>query len=395
QELIQPRTLLLAALLHDAGKAYPDRPHSEVGAEVCAAVCARLGWSEEDASMVEFLTRNHLLMAETSRLRDLSLEETIREFVAVVDDVEKLNRLYLLTYADTRAVGEGVWTQVNGRFLRDLWRRASALLTEEEAPDYDDATMLRTRRRLLRELSLENIPEAEVSEHVLAMPPDYLLNQSLQEMVLHIGYVRRVREGAPVIDFRDERDATYSEITVVAFDDPTPGLLAKITGALYACDLNVHSAQVLTRTTERDRIALDTLWVDYRGRQLSPGKRREVAGAIDSLLTGAQNVTELLAARKKRAAGGEDLRVRSVTNDLSETLTVVEVVGTDTGGALYRCCAAISSLGWDIRSARVSSWQGEVRDSFYIVGARGMQESDVSNALKLALEEVPVHAANK
>ncbi len=67
-------------------------------------------------------------MAETSRLRDLALEETTREFVRQVPDMDALNMLYLLTYADTTAVGEGVWTEVKGRFLSELYGRAEALL---------------------------------------------------------------------------------------------------------------------------------------------------------------------------------------------------------------------------------------------------------------------------
>src|SRR5205823_11909197 len=104
--------------------------------------------------------------------------------------------------------------------------------------------------------------------------------QSLKQIALHMGFVRRVREGQPVVDFHGERDATYTELTVCAYDDPQPGLLAKIAGVLAAAEVNVHGAQVVTRSTARDRIALDTLLVDFRGRQLSPGKRKEIAGNL-------------------------------------------------------------------------------------------------------------------
>src|SRR5205085_11425218 len=108
----------------------------------------------------------------------------------------------------------------------------------------------------------------------------------------------------PVGQFHGERDATYPELTVCSYDDPKPGLLAKIAGVLAASDVNVHGAQVMTRTSSIDQIALDTLLVDYRGRQLSPGKRREVASNLVAVLTGAQSVEEILKKRRATALTG-------------------------------------------------------------------------------------------
>ncbi len=377
-ELPRPEILALAALLHDCGKRVPGRPHSEVGEEIAQAVCRRLGWTQEAADTVAFLVRHHLLMAETSRLRDLSLDETIRNFTRVVDDPDRLTMLYLLTYADTRAVGEGVWTPVKGRFLRDLWQRALAALADSDALGYDDAGLARARRRLLKDLSPQNLPEAEIAAHVQAMPPEYLLNQSANQIALHVGFVRSVRAGQPVVDFHDDPNAAYTELTVAAYDDPQPGLLAKITGALYALDVEVYSAQVVTRVEGDERIALDTLWVDFRGRPLTSGKRREISADLIAVLKGERTVAVLL---QRRRAGGRGsrregeradppLRVLAVHHEVSETLTLVETSGGEAKAMLYRVSVALARLGWDIHSARVSIWQGAARANFYVTGAR-------------------------
>lgn len=389
EELPNPEQLILAALLHDSGKAFHDRPHSVISEEIVEVVCKRLGWSESAAANVRFLCLQHLLMAETSRMRDLNLDETIRDFTSVVDDMDRLNMLYLLTYADTRAVGAGVWTQVKGRFLRDLWRRSAAVLSDEEPVGYDEAMLARARRRLLKDLSLDNLPESEVAEHIQTMPPQYLLNQSQKEIALHIGFIRKLREGHPVIDFMDEPDATYTEMTVCTYDEPRPGLLAKIAGVLYAADVNIHSAQVVTRIHGDEHIALDTLWIDYHGRQLAPGKRREVSLSLQEVLSGAHTVAEILAKRKTRTHRSRGpsyvpympLAVRSVRNDLSDTFSVVEAIGPDVPGTFYKVADALSRLGWDIASARVSAWHGEARCSFYILGARGLREVEAREML--------------
>src|SRR5256885_14833220 len=99
----------------------------------------------------------------------------------------------------------------------------------------------------MRELSVSNLPPEEVAEHVDRMPAKYILNTSLAEIALHIDFVRRARRGETVVDFHDEREATFTEVIVCTRDDPRPGLLSKIAGSLYAADLDVHSAQVVTR----------------------------------------------------------------------------------------------------------------------------------------------------
>lgn len=397
-ELAHPEQLYLAALLHDAGKAHHGRPHSEIGAELADAVCRRLHWEEMARANVVFLVRHHQLMDEVSRLRDLNLDETIRDFTSVVDDVDRLNMLYLLTYADTSAVGAGVWTQVKARFLRDLYRRAERALEAEDGEGYDDADLTRTRRRLLKELTAENLPREEVAAHVAGMPAPYILNTSLAEMTLHIGYVRRARQGQPVVDFVSDRESTFTEVTVCSLDDPQPGLLSKIAGVLYAGDLNVHSAQVFTRhapapegaphdAPERvtESIAIDTLYVDFRGRQLTPAKRKEIATNLTAVLLGQTTVEALLEKKRKPAGVGGQVDHLTLRNDLTEKYSIVEVTSADAQAALYRVSGALSSLGWHIVSAKVSQFRGKSVASFYVVGARKLGEARALAELRRVL----------
>jgi [protein-PII] uridylyltransferase len=393
-ELPHPEQLILAALLHDSGKAIPDKPHSETGVDIVHAVCRRLGWEPDATENVAFLVRHHLLMSETSRLLDITRDETVQSFTQIVDDPDRLNMLYLLTYADTRAVGAGVWTPVKGKFLRDLWRRSAAVLHDEEGFGMDADMIARARRRLQKDLTLKNLPEAEVTEHIEAMPPLSLLNQSLAQMALQMEFVRRVRGGEIVVDFHDERDGSYTELTVCAPDDPQPGLLAKIAGALYAADLNVHAAQVLTRIST-DRIALDTLYVDFRGRLLTPGKRKETTMNLLAVLGNQISVTELIQKQRHAKLGASrnspknefspTAGVTSIRNDLADDLSVIEMQSSDVQGILYRGAAALCEIGWDIASARISSFRKEARATFYVAGARHLTERDAKQQLEHAL----------
>lgn len=382
-ELTAPEQLYLAALLHDAGKAADDRPHWLSGQEMAENACRVLGWSDEATANVAFLVRHHLLMAETSRLRDLGLEETIREFTAVVDDPERLRMLYLLTYADTRAVGQGLWTQIKARYLSDLYRKAERVLAVGVEETLDDAALMRTRKRLAKELAVENLPAEEVAAHLEGLPAQYVLNTSMEEIALHIGFVREARKGKPAVSFHDDRFATFTEVTVCTLDDPRPGLLAKIAGVLYAADLNVHSAQVFTRIDANERIAIDTLCVDFRGKQLTPGKRSEIAANLGAVLTGQATVEAILEKRKKHGAlDGPVLRV-SLRSDASPRYTMIEVASQEPKSTLYRVSRALSALGWDIHSARLSMFRGQSMATFYVSGVEETDRAALSALKKL------------
>ena len=386
-ELAFPEVLYLAGLLHDVGKQWPGL-HAETGADAAAHIAERLGWDGERVSKLTWLVRSHLLMAETSRLRDLSLDETIREFTRGVPDVDALNMLYLLTYADTQAVGEGVWTDVKGKFLAELYHRAEALLSTSTAQEGAIPTTLaapslaRQRERIRRGLAQHDLPADLVHEHTRSLPAQYLLNTPLEEMYLHIAMIGRLRETfQPIIDFRTEYGDDYTELTLCAYDDPRPGLLAKITGVLYAHDVNVHVAQVFTRASSV-RIALDTLWVDFRGKPLSPGKRGEVQESLRRVLLGEVGIGALLQQQKKPL---KEQTIYSATLDdtTSDRFSLLEVSAPDERGVLYRLTRAISALGWNIHAARLSVWGSRARDAFYVTSPDGhkLPAADVQRLL--------------
>lgn len=386
QETPHREVLYLAALVHDAGKANPMKDHAEAGAELAREVGKRFYLSEDAIADLVFLVRHHLLMAETSRLRDLNLDETIRDFVHVVDTVERLNMLYILTYADTHAVGSGQWTEVKAAFLRELHRKAERFLMASEAVEHAPPDIGRFRRRLAKELSLENLPEDLVARHLNQMPATYLLNTPQEQIGLHIRMVQEAIKGVPQLAFQTPPDASVTELTVCAIDDPEPGLLAKIAGVLYAGQVAVHAANVFTRSGEI-KIALDTLWVDYRSRPIPPAKRAEIEENMKAVLTGEVSVAELLRQRRRVDQTRPELVSLVIHHDLSEQFTVIEVRTTEHIGMLYWVCRALSQLGWNIHSAKLSTWAGKAVGVFYITDSEGNKIRADAQRLKDTLAE--------
>ena len=107
----RPDLLLLCALIHDIGKGR-NRDHSELGAELAAAICARLGMPARDAERAVTVVRHHLLFAKTASSRDAGTTRTAEELVARLGTADRVifELLVTLTEADGRATGPGVWT---------------------------------------------------------------------------------------------------------------------------------------------------------------------------------------------------------------------------------------------------------------------------------------------
>jgi [protein-PII] uridylyltransferase len=390
--LDSPLPLYLAALLHDIGKQWPTlrdgtrAPPRSPRAERIPEIGARLGWPPEVTETTRFLVRWHLLLAETSRLRDLGQTETIRETARAVGDGERLRMLYVLTYADTSAVGPGVFTDMNARLLEELFLRTEAqqARASEVSPPPDagmrDDNLDSVRERLRRRLAQQRVtptgaadPEA-IREHIEAMPSAYLLNTPLETMALHLAMVERLYAGESVVlDMRAVApDAGQTVITVVTRDDPAPGLLAKLTGALLACDVNLHTAQVFTREQPRGAgIVIDTLVVDFKGRSLGVDKRNAVDEAIRLVLRGEKTVADLLAQRRRPLPSPQPFRSLRVEATSSGEYTVVDAEAPDEPGVVYRVASLLTGQGWNIHAARVSAWSGNARAAFYITDASG------------------------
>lgn len=421
--LDSPLPLYLAALLHDTGKQWPadkagnPKPHEVTGAERIPEIGERLGCAPEVTATVEFLVRHHLLLAQTSRLRDLGQPATIREVARIVGDVESLRMLYLLTYADTKAVGPGVLTDMNARLLQELFARTEGFLLHgaegDEAAEAEAERLNSVRARLQRQLRREPAvketaaPE-DIRAHIEAMPAAYLLNTPLEKMAQHLNMVARLRAGEPeVIETHTVADANTTEITVVTHDDPEPGLLAKLTGALLACDVDLYSIQVFTRSAlsadkagggqsenndegEDERpIAIDTLWVTFHDRPLSREKRTSVEETIRIVLSGAATVSELLEKRRKPFSPRQPVTRLNIDDTASTEYTLLEVDAPDAPGLVYRFAALIGGIGWNIHAARCTVWGGHVRCAFYLTDAAGnaLPSPEVAARLEEAFAE--------
>ena len=123
------RALLYVALfLHDIAKGRVE-DHSIAGARIARRFCPRLGLSPAETDTVAWLVEQHLVMSTIAQSRDLSDRKTIENFAGVVQSLERMKLLLILTTADIRAVGPGVWNSWKAQLLRTLYYETEPVLT--------------------------------------------------------------------------------------------------------------------------------------------------------------------------------------------------------------------------------------------------------------------------
>ena len=105
--------LYVALFLHDIAKGRIE-DHSIAGARIARRFCPRLGFSAAETELVAWLVEVHLVMSTVAQSRDLSDRKTIENFAAVVQSLERMKLLTILTTADIRAVGPGRVERLEG-----------------------------------------------------------------------------------------------------------------------------------------------------------------------------------------------------------------------------------------------------------------------------------------
>ena len=364
------RALYVALFLHDIAKGRPE-DHSVAGCGIARKLGPRFGLDPAETDTAAWLVQHHLLMSTVAQHRDLSDPATIRKFADVVQTLERLKLLLVLTIADIKAVGPGVWTGWKGELLRTLYNETKVLLSGGHT-ELARTDRVRLEQMRLREL-LPGWSEAEFEAYAARHGPAYWLKVEPARQVQHAHLIRRAAaEGlgvATTVETDQFRGVT--ELTVLSPDHPR--LLAIITGACAAAGGNIVDAQIFTTT---DGQALDTIFISRAFDMDQDEMRRaeRIASAIERALKGEVKVADLVSAKRRPRERGRTFQVApevTVDNSLSTRHTVVEVSGLDRPGLLYDLTTALGRLNLNIASAHVATFGEKAVDVFYVTDLTG------------------------
>ena len=364
--------LLLGILLHDVGKSRRGE-HVRCGIEMTEQVATRLGLPEADRRFLLFLVEHHQDMVITSQRRDLDDYKMIADFAAMLANEEWLNALYLLSYADLRAVAEDAWSEWHGALLLELYYK-----TREQLESGIKTLEERQRARQMRDEHLRDIealwPPPKVmafEKHVDQLPAGYLVAYERDEIERHLNLTEQVTATEVVADYVEHADRT--ELVVCSRDQHQ--LLAKICGVLAVNDINILRAGVNTR---EDGMVIDIFQVtDVDGSAVLPEhKRQRVTLQLRAVVSGERLVADLFDNYSTHwNRRGTEVVIRQPVvefeNQVSDRYTVVDVEVNDDVGLLHKITSLLGEMDLDIHTAIINTVAGRARDAFYVSDQQG------------------------
>ncbi len=387
--------LYLATFLHDIAKGR-EQDHSLAGAEVARKLGRRLGLGEAEIETLAWLVEHHLAMSTTAQSRDLSDPRTIETFAKLVQTLERLRLLLVLTVSDIRAVGPGVWNGWKGQLLRTLYWETEIVLAGGHSAVDRRQRVASAQDELRRALPAWSDPEfdAYAQRHY----PAYWLKVDLSRKIQHARLLRltEVNMKSLATEVATDPFRGVTELTVVAPDHPR--LLAIIAGACAAAGANIVDAQIFTTT---DGLALDSIFVsrafDHDEDELRRADR--VAERIEKALRGEIRLAEIVAARggvaKGRAKTFPVAPEIVLDNSLSNRQTVLQVSGLDRPGLLYDLTNVISRLNLNIASAHVATFGEKAVDVFYVTDLTGAKIANPARQTAIRRQLLEVFASDE
>lgn len=376
---IKDRTVLYVALfLHDIAKGRKE-DHSIAGAKVARKLCPRFGLSPQQTELVAWLIEEHLTMSAIAQSRDLSDRKTIQDFSGIMQSIERMKLLLILTVCDIKAVGPGVWNGWKGQLLRTLFYETEPLLTGGFTQVGQDERVNRAKEKLATTLieaprdgdkpwssrKLKTYQKLHYSAYWLRAEPDAL--------VRHARFITDAEAAKKTFatTVHTKSFEAITEITVYAPDHPR--LLSYVTGACAVAGANIVDAQIFTTTNGK---ALDSIFVNREFEDDADEIRRgsRISEIIEEVLSGQLHLPAILASKSKKTRRQKAFSIEpsiTIDNSLSNLFSVIEVSGLDRLGLLYDLTTAIADLNLDIASAHIATFGERALDGFYVTDLTG------------------------
>lgn len=392
-KVVSRKVLYMAVLLHDIAKGR-DGDHSEIGAEVAREVCPQFGFDTAETELIAWLVLNHLIFSDYAQTRDVSDPQTIQTFCDIIQSPERLRLLLILTVADIRAVGPGVWNGWKGELLRQLYYEAERILTGGHSEQ--SASRVEHRQAVLAE-ALNDMAEGARKTFFDRLEDHYWLGLDEETQVRHAWLLAHAdeMEEAERVTLQAEPDSFRDVSRISIYTKDVPGLFASLSGAIVACGGSIADARVYTTT---DGMALDVFWVQDTNEEGPFGSDRleRLKGLICDTLDSAASLRPMMPKsllHRRTSAFYIEPEVH-IDNGASDVSTVIEASGLDRPGLLYDVSDALMQLNLSVASAHVATFGERAVGVYYVQNDKGHKVTHdtslqtIKDTLKAALQGV-------
>jgi len=358
--------LYVAALFHDIAKGRGG-DHSELGAIEVRRFARQHGLEPEDADLVEFLVRDHLLMSSVAQKQDLSDPQVIRDFAQRVGTPRRLDALYLLTVADIRGTSPRVWNSWKGRLLEDLYRKTRAVLGG--ASTNPSALLALRKQEAARLLAQQGVPHDAYLALWNELDIAYFLRNEASDIAWHAEHLyNKVSNPSPVVNARVIDD---DSVQVVVYAPQSEHLFTRQCAWFESERLSIQDARlhttrhgwvlnsfiVIVPADERDQRA----WIETLEHEL-PGFLERTHGHLPE-----RQATITRTSRRSRIFPVEP--AIELHPDERGANWVLKVTATDRPGFLHGLARVFDRHDIHLHMAKVTTLGERVEDMFVISGA--------------------------
>jgi [protein-PII] uridylyltransferase len=299
-----------------------------------------------------------------------------------------LRLLLVLTVADIRAVGPGVWNGWKGQLLRELYYAAETMMTGSDQAPARGARVESAKAALAARLG-DFTPEDR--DRALARHYDsYWLAFETDEQERHARLMAKADAGRELLTLAAETNKFRAVTEITLYTPDHPGLFSQFAGGIAMAGGSIVDAKAFTTS---DGFALDTFWVqDMDGEAFGDGERlARLRQTIEKTLRGEIRPGQQLGRRVKSRTSAFRIRPKvHFDNEASRIATVVEVECLDRPGLLYDVTQALYESGLSISTSMVATYGERAVDVFYIRDGFGHK---ITHPARLAAVEARLSAA--
>jgi [protein-PII] uridylyltransferase len=360
--LDKPELLLLAAMFHDIAKGRGG-DHSVLGEEEARAFCDKLGLDESDIDLIAWLVRWHLIMSVTAQRQDITDPDVVHRFAVQVEDLERLDHLYLLTIADIAGTNPKLWNAWKDRLLADLYVATRyALRAGLERPPNAPARIAACREAALALLSRAGVDAARAERIWTDFPEASFLRHRPEQIAWQTrSILAHASDDVPIVAVDTQSTRGGSEVFIRTRD--RDGLFAAITATLDRLRCSVVEARILSAHA----MAFDTFVVLDADTQapLDAARAAELETELAAVLS-EETVSARLVRRNLPRRLRHFRRAPRVEFTHSDQATQLALVCGDQPGLLAQVAQTLRDARVRVRDARIATFGERAEDFFEI-----------------------------
>ena len=300
------------------------------------------------------LVEHHLLLIQTATRRDINDEETAIAMARIIQKVDLLKMLYLLTVADSMATGPKAWNDWTEQLLKDLFLKTMGILKSGELASKKTRRAIDSKKKDVLALLRESWREEEVNRQLSAMSRRYLLYVPAQNIVDHINLHRNLGDREFIWQIaRESQDMR----TVSICGRDKPGFYSKIAGVFFRNKIHIvasqayslgdsHILDVFNVRPPQDRLFEKEKW-EKAERELN--QAIEDDHYLDKTLVKIPASITVSPGRRP-----EPNQVR-IDNETSSFFTIIEVLTYDFPGLLFAVTNTLYRNGLNVEVAMVAT----------------------------------------